>query len=502
MRIQRINDLFSELSVLKQDRDKIKFESESLRTEIFSLLPELNKQISLANGLVTDTNSFRDGFNELCIEHDVLKQKFIDVQMELDKKISELHIFRMNNSILSQDVANFMKEIENLKAAEIKTTSENEILRRDFQTIEGRLLDKVSALETDLNQAKQTIQFWTELKVGFDKIISESDEQMAIVVSENEILREKLNSLSVSFNSLTDQCRFLNEDRISSHEELKLLEIETASAFEMLKAEVQALNDVAEKLNHEKEALDKENKAMLLVIDEQSKSQAEELERFTIIESKCLHYEEELRRFKKMEICLNEELSAIKVDKVTIEQNLIEQRHQFDSLTDENLRLSNDNRNLIDQALKLCDQNDLLHREKLGLEENLKMITKSNEENVSHLRIALNEVKNELQSLNLSHANLCQRYDRLNSQKNVDVEQKFMSLKTENSKLLTDVASSIDEIKRLKEINEATSSDLKSSRQETLRYKSQLDDLVEKIKPFKVIFILFILFRDNFLNLL
>ena len=353
------------------------------------------------------------------------------------------------------------------------TTKENEI--------KNILLQKISSLQNEISEKNKKIE---NMKESINKIKSAYQSNLQLIEERDNDLKayeEKFDSITNIISSKDLEISKLNENIDDLNNKLKYEKSQRMQNEEFNKytqnkmslnhqEEVKNLNENTEKLKNEIEDL--KNKISEFEINQKNEKKIYENEKNTLNE--------------KIESLVNEK------EKLSLQTN--EQKQKLDNLNIQISKLNNDNISLI--------------KEKIGVENKVKILEGKEQENTTNVYLAnqrvkfieteLNRTKEDVTNLNSKNENYIKQIDELRNEvftqkqnvqsKQYEVEKEQFEIKILNSKV-NDLNVTIDKLLKEKtSIDDANNIALKNYNDqitrlndENLELKNQNKELNEKI---------------------
>ena len=353
------------------------------------------------------------------------------------------------------------------------TTKENEI--------KNILLQKISSLQTEISEKNKKIE---NMKESIDKIKSAYQSNLQLIEERDNDLKayeEKFDSITNIISSKDLEISKLNENINDLNNKLKYEKSQRIQNEEFNKY---AQNKMS--LNHQEEVKNLNENT------EKLKNEIEDLK------NKISEYEINIKNEKKIyeneKDTLNEKIELLVKEKEKLSLQTNEQKQKLDNLNIQISKLNNDNISLI--------------KEKMGVENKVKILEGKEQENTTNVYLAnqrvkfieteLNRTKEDVTNLNSKNENYIKQIDELRNEvftqkqnvqsKQYEVEKGQFEIKILNSKV-NDLNVTIDKLLKEKtSIDDANNIALKNYNDqitrlndENLELKNENKNLNEKI---------------------
>ena len=353
------------------------------------------------------------------------------------------------------------------------TTKENEI--------KNILLQKISSLQTEISEKNKKIE---NMKESIDKIKSAYQSNLQLIEERDNDLKayeEKFDSITNLISSKDIEISKLNENINDLNNKLKYEKSQRMQNEEFNKYTQNKMS-----LNHQEEVKNLNENT------EKLKNEIEDLK------NKISEYEINIKNEKKIyeneKDTLNEKIELLVKEKEKLSLQTNEQKQKLDNLNIQISKLNNDNISLI--------------KEKIGVENKVKILEGKEQENTTNVYLAnqrvkfieteLNRTKEDVNNLNSKNENYIKQIDELRNEvftqkqnvqsKQYEVEKGQFEIKILNSKV-NDLNVTIDKLLKEKtSIDDANNIALKNYNDqitrlndENLELKNQNKELNEKI---------------------
>ena len=353
------------------------------------------------------------------------------------------------------------------------TTKENEI--------KNILLQKISSLQNEITEKNKKIE---NMKESINKIKSAYQSNLQLIEERDNDLKayeEKFDSITNLISSKDIEISKLNENINDLNNKLKYEKSQRMQNEEFNKYTQNKMN-----LNHQEEVKNLNDNT------EKLKNEIEDLK------NKISEYEinskNEKKVFENEKNTLNEKIELLVNEKEKLSLQTIEQKQKLDNLNIQISKLNNDNISII--------------KEKMGVENKVKILEGKEQENTTNVYLAnqrvkfieteLNRTKEDVTNLNSKNENYIKQIDELRNEvftqkqnvqsKQYEVEKGQFEIKILNSKV-NDLNVTIDKLLKEKtSIDDANNIALKNYNDqitrlndENLELKNQNKELNEKI---------------------
>ena len=353
------------------------------------------------------------------------------------------------------------------------TTKENEI--------KNILLQKISSLQNEITEKNKKIE---NMKESIDKIKSAYQSNLQLIEERDNDLKayeEKFDSITNLISSKDIEISKLNENINDLNNKLKYEKSQRMQNEEFNKYTQNKMN-----LNHQEEVKNLNDNT------EKLKNEIEDLK------NKISEYEinskNEKKVFENEKNTLNEKIELLVNEKEKLSLQTIEQKQKLDNLNIQISKLNNDNISII--------------KEKMGVENKVKILEGKEQENTTNVYLAnqrvkfieteLNRTKEDVNNLNSKNENYIKQIDELRNEvftqkqnvqsKQYEVDKGQFEIKILNSKV-NDLNITIDKLLKEKtSIDDANNIALKNYNDqitrlndENLELKNQNKELNEKI---------------------
>ncbi|KAK8391663.1 hypothetical protein O3P69_017292 [Scylla paramamosain] len=500
--VTSLSMLVAELRRVKDDMGKCMTVKEQSFLDLEDQLQAANKEVASLKAsmaaLSKDLEEKKQGYQALEEEH---KKKKMDIEL----KIGEIQEVTNKCSMLSEEKSDLLRKMEVL-----------EIMMTEYRT-------EIEMLVGEKNQMEQQTKQLLAAKTAATTAEAEIDSRTSVEEKEREIeeLVEKIQSMEKEMKELNDKLKVTNrhlkvmarereykqkECEILKHKvemvELKMCELQ--GTFDMLmKAVMVERDDLIKEMDVKNSQIDDLQQTVVRLKD----THEQELE--NVLYEKRLN-DEELARYRSGEVKTESEKKALEEitnQKECLEQKLKEKTDEAAGLDKKVKTIHNDMTDFVnslkDEMARIKDDSEKLQQEKANLsetfnslqgehkelqikyqalEKSFEEVDKSNKEklvNVESLKIQLDDLQKQLESVNAKNVNLSGEMFRKEEESREELSAREATIQELTVTLTNNQKQSMENYNALQQDMNNLQAKFKTSTEE---HKKQQKELEERLK--------------------
>ncbi|XP_065682033.1 uncharacterized protein LOC101241452 isoform X11 [Hydra vulgaris] len=403
-------------------------ELELLKQHLSSLNEEKDIAVSEKEMLAKENNDLKLKFSQISCEEDIVKKNLSD-ELELLKQ--HLNSLNEEKDIAVSENEMLAKENNNLKLKFSQISCEEDIVKKNLSDELELLKQHLNSLKEEKDIAVSEKEMFAkennDLKLKFSQINCEEDIVKKNLSDELELLKQQLNSLNEEKNAAVSEKEMLAEEnnhlrlaQISSVEE-DIVKKNLSDELCYLKQQLNSLNEQNNIAVSEKEMLAKANNDLRLA---QFSSDQEDIVKKNL--------SDELQLTKQRLISINEErsITVSQNEMLFIENNDLKLKlQQFHTVEEEIMKKYS---SALDELQILKQELNFVNQERNSVVSLNEMLVKEN--NDMKLRINhLTSIEEDIMQKNLSVLEelqlLKQKFDFVNDEKNISLSKNEMLIK-------------------------------------------------------------------------
>ncbi|MPC08980.1 hypothetical protein E2C01_001580 [Portunus trituberculatus] len=500
--VTSLSMLVAELRRVKDDMGKCMTVKEQSFLDLEDQLQAANKEVaSLKNSVSTlskDLEEKKQGYQALEEEH---KKKKMDIEL----KIGEIQEVTNKCSMLSDEKSDLLRKMEVL-----------EIMMTEYRT-------EIEMLVGEKNQMEQQTKQLLAAKTAATTAEAEIDSRTSVEEKEREIeeLVEKIQSMEKEMKELNDKLKVTNrhlkvmarereykqkECEILKHKvemvELKMCELQ--GTFDMLmKAVMVERDDLIKEMEVKNSQIDDLQQTVVRLKDTheqelenvlyEKRLNDEELTKYRSGEMKTESYKKALQEITNQKECLEQKLKEKTDEAAGLDEKVKTIRNDMtdfvNSLKDEMARIKDDSEKLQQEKTNLSETFNSLqgeHKElqskHQALEKSFEEVDKSNKEklvNVESLKIQLDDLQKQLESVNAKNANLSSEMFRKEEESREELSAREATIQELTVTLTNNQKQSMENYNALQQDMNNLQAKFKTSTEE---HKKQQKELEERLK--------------------
>lgn len=445
--IKKIHELEKKLKLLEQTVRTMGYERQDLvkeNNEIENQMYKLREEISDLNKknllLERENEGFKKGFMALGQNMDTALKD--ELKQKTRRQQEEERLLKEEHSLFKKENANLKSELHKLEKINIELYTRNEILERDKQLFEVRLLDLAKAKSKGTPPDKH------------------SDAEENKIKQQTEELLRTVDKLKIDNTELKTRNEMLIEEKKSISEQL----------INNAKNQRETASSIRRKVEMERDMRD------LTIHVENFKQKVKRLEAENVdLKNELMKLETETKAQKQaLKVFDSNQVRQSDVQLKDLNEKLISLNQEIKRLTEENLQLKAENNSLEDKLTQQIETvtkaKEALQVDKEFLESELQQTNKSTAEKLSDLQDELNAAQVDLKLLKVNFQNA-----------NVSLQE----TKNENKGLINQLEEKRTELDNLKDTirnNRDVYLELSNANRENATLKREIEELNSKRK--------------------
>ncbi|XP_034500694.1 coiled-coil domain-containing protein 73 [Ailuropoda melanoleuca] len=419
--------------------------------ESVSRLPVSNElHVNLENDFKTDSSS--STFALQSSSETMFSIQLLHFKTSLLEALEELRMRREAETQYEEQISKIIAETQELKWQKETLQNQKETLAKQHKeamaAFKKQLQMKMCALEEEkgkyqlaaeikekeIEGLKETLKALQVSKYSLQKKISEMEQKVQLHLLAKEDHQKQLNEIEKYYGTITGQFGLVKEN----HEKLE----QNVQEAIQLNKRLSALNKKQEsEICSLKKELKKVTSDLIKSKVTCQHKMGEENIHLTIKEQKFQELQERLNMELELNKKINEEIAHVQEEKKGIiisfqhMQQLLQHQTQVSTELEAKLKMLKENNQTLERDNELQREKVKENEEKfLNLRNEHEKALGTWKKHVEELNGEINEIKNELSSLNETHIKLQEHYNELCDQKKLEEDKKFQNIPEVNTK--------------------------------------------------------------------